>query len=64
MSEPGKTFCRRCKYRGERTDERAFLCGHPAFADSDFLGDGKKPFCSYINASKNCNGFESIEVTP
>jgi hypothetical protein len=55
---PGEVFCRRCRSRGERTDEREFYCDHPAFKDTDFLGDDHKPLCSYVNASKNCNGFE------
>jgi len=56
--EPGKVFCRRCKHRGERTEDRNFHCNHKAFQTTDFLGDDHKPLCSYVNASNNCNGFE------
>jgi len=58
MSEPGKVYCFRCKYKGERTDEKNHRCNHPAFQSTDFLGLQEKPLCSHVNASKNCNGFE------
>jgi hypothetical protein len=56
---PGTISCIRCKNLGERIDDHNFCCDHPSLARVDHLGLRVKPACSYANASRNCNGFES-----
>ncbi len=61
LSYVGSVACRDCIHRGARADEHDWWCRRDEFQLIDYMGEQDNPRCSYVNASKNCNGFEPRE---